>query len=98
MSDSLSDSLSLISAKLRAIAHLLESQRQVDLPVDYEDVLWGLGSILTDMSSNIREIGNQLGERELPPQKRAKRRLRKAMEQEQLVIPVDDTSKTPPVS
>lgn len=58
--------LRLISIKLRTIAYLLEAQ-EIDPapPLDLEEIRWGMGMILTDLSSHIRKISRNLEKQEL---------------------------------
>ena len=57
--------LESISAKLRGIGHLIESQRLSEAPVDFEEVHWGIGLILNDLSAQIRFIWVSLDESEV---------------------------------
>ncbi len=69
--------LEKVSAKLRAIAHLVETQRPHDPPVDIENVYYGLGILLTELGSEIKRVfstGEELqirtAKRRIPSKKR----------------------------
>lgn len=54
--------LETIAARLRGIAHLLEAHRPHDPPIDVEEVQWGIGLILSDLSAQIKAIWISLDE------------------------------------
>jgi hypothetical protein len=60
------EELRLTSVKLRAIAHLIETQKDGDEgPLDIEEIRWGLGMILTEFSQTVRELSRSLEKKEM---------------------------------
>jgi len=51
------------SIELRSIAYLIQTQgRLTDVPLDIEDIHYGLGRLLGRLASKIRRISNELDE------------------------------------
>jgi|SRR5579885_2119731 len=57
--------LYLISLRLRAIGHLVESQAITDPPTDFRDVQTGLGLILFEISLSLRDLSERIESQEL---------------------------------
>lgn len=72
--DPSSTSIRLLSAELRCIAYLIENfQDQVGQPFDIEDIYWGLGLILTEISQALKSISMQIEEDEIKSEKQGAR-------------------------
>jgi len=51
------------SIELRSVAYLIQTQgRPTDVPLDIEDIHYGLGRLLSRLASKIRRISNELDE------------------------------------
>jgi hypothetical protein len=51
------------SAKLRGLGYLIENHHdEVGEPLDIDDIRWGIGLLLTELSGTIRRIAVQLDE------------------------------------
>lgn len=54
------------SIELRSIAYLIQTQgRPTDVPLDIEDIHYGLGRLLGRLATKIRRISNELDESRL---------------------------------
>ena len=71
--ETLYEKLRLISVKFRSLAHLIENQNDEFFPDDIEDIRWGLGSLLAELSTQIRDIGRKIESEELRGRKRSKK-------------------------
>jgi hypothetical protein len=61
----LSAKLRLLSAKLRAMAYLIETHQDIGAPLDMDDILWGTGEILSELSISFKSVGLELERLEL---------------------------------
>ena len=53
-----SEELRIVSAKIRAISHLIESQRDdLAIPLDIDDIHFGLAELLSELAKRIRSWG-----------------------------------------
>jgi hypothetical protein len=60
------ESLRIEAAKLRALAYLIEHQSDGGVvPLDQDEILWGLGMLLTRSISRVRRIAIRLEEEAL---------------------------------
>ena len=72
------ETLTRISNKLRAVAYLIECEGDEGPYPDMDNIRWGIGLILTEVSFQIRHVANDLEVRELGQvEKRKKKRSRK---------------------
>jgi len=63
--------LRILSAKIRSVAYLIENHRdEVGEPLDRDDIYWGLGRILTDISEAVKQISIEAGRSELVRQRK----------------------------
>jgi hypothetical protein len=52
--------LLVISAKVRALGHLIESQSSETIPLDIEEINYGIGSLLIDEGEKLRRLYEDL--------------------------------------
>lgn len=73
MKEDSSTILRILSTKLRSIAYLIENHHdQVGDPLDIEEINWGLGMILTDLSQELKTVSIQIGKDEVLRSQRKK--------------------------
>ncbi|MBI4403123.1 MAG: hypothetical protein HY537_03135 [Deltaproteobacteria bacterium] len=86
----LSVTLSIISAKLLAIASLIELQH-VDEPVsDRAEVNFGVGCILGELSKEVRQASHVCEQEEVKGLRKRRRPKRKAADTRQMVMPSEE--------
>ena len=68
-------SIRLLSIKLRGIAYLIENfHDDAGEPFDIEDIFWGIGMVLSEISQNLKTISIQLGDEEAHRSKKKQKR------------------------
>jgi hypothetical protein len=71
--DSANGKLREVSAKLRSVAYLIENHRDaIGEPLDIEDIYWGIGILLSELSWSIKHVAIQLDENQVRGDQRKK--------------------------